>query len=417
MAPLLSRAPGLFSGYGIEIEYMIVDRASLRVLPIADRLIHEASGTWDNEVARGDLAWSNELALHLVEIKTIGPATSIAGLDAAFRGSVREANALLEQGGARLLGTGMHPFMDPRGETRLWPHGYHDIYETFDRLFDCRRHGWANLQSVHLNLPFANDEEFGRLHAAVRPVLPIIPALAASSPLVEGRLSGWADTRLETYRSNALRIPSITGAVIPEPVFTMEEYRGKILAPIYRDLASLDPEGILRDEWVNARGAIARFDRNAVEIRLIDTQETPAADLAIAAAIAGTVRLLAEERFSSAASQKAWPVEPLAAILRETIRNGEAAIITDADFLALFGIENGPLSVRDVWKFLVERIDRNDHAALSPHRTALEKILAEGTLSSRIVRALGGEASPEKIRGVYRTLADCLETGSLFSPD
>ena len=414
MAP--SRRFGLFSRYGIEIEYMIVDRVSLRVLPIADWLIRAASGTFDTEVVRGALAWSNELAAHLIEIKTSRPAKSLSGLDAAFRESIHAANAFLERKDARLLGAGMHPFMDPRVETRLWPHGNHDIYETFDRLFDCCRHGWANLQSVHLNLPFANDEEFGRLHAAIRMVLPIIPALAASSPMVEGRFSGWADMRLETYRSNSLRVPSITGAVIPEPVFTMEEYREKILDPIYRDLAPLDPHGILRDEWVNARGAIARFDRNAIEIRLIDAQETPAADLAIAAAVAGAAKLLTEERFSSLASQKALPVEPLADILLNTIRNGEEAVIADARYLAMFGIDAGSITARDIWKFLVERIDRFDHAALSPHRAALDGILTGGTLSSRIVRALRPDASPEKIRSVYRKLGDCLETGSLFSP-
>jgi len=414
MAP--SRRFGLFSRYGIEIEYMIVDRVSLRVLPIADWLIRAASGTFDTEVVRGALAWSNELAAHLIEIKTSRPEKSLSGLDAAFRESIHAANAFLERRGARLLGAGMHPFMDPRVETRLWPHGNHDIYETFDRLFDCCRHGWANLQSVHLNLPFANDEEFGRLHAAIRMVLPIIPALAASSPMVEGRFSGWADMRLETYRSNSLRVPSITGAVIPEPVFTMEEYREKILDPIYRDLAPLDPHGILRDEWVNARGAIARFDRNAIEIRLIDAQETPAADLAIAAAVAGAAKLLTEERFSSLASQKALPVEPLADILLNTIRNGEEAVIADARYLAMFGIDAGSITARDIWKFLVERIDRFDHAALSPHRAALDGILTGGTLSSRIVRALRPDASREKIRSVYRKLGDCLETGSLFSP-
>ena len=50
------------------------------------------------------------------------------------------------------------------------------MYEAYDRIFDCRGHGWANLQAVHLNLPFSGDEEFGRLHAAIRLVLPIMPA-------------------------------------------------------------------------------------------------------------------------------------------------------------------------------------------------------------------------------------------------
>ena len=141
-----------------------------------------------------------------------------------------------------------------------------------------------NLQSAHLNLPFANDEEFGRLHAAVRLVLPALPALAASSPLQDGRLTDFADTRLEIYRHNARRLPIVSGRVIPEPVFTRAEYERAARQPL-RAIAPLDPDGILQEEWLNARGAIARFDRGAIEIRVLDVQEHPAADLAIAWAV------------------------------------------------------------------------------------------------------------------------------------
>jgi len=39
------RAPlGLFEGYGVELEYMIVDATGFDVRPIADRLIERESG-------------------------------------------------------------------------------------------------------------------------------------------------------------------------------------------------------------------------------------------------------------------------------------------------------------------------------------------------------------------------------------
>ena len=77
------------------------------------------------------------------------------------------------------------------------------IYQTYDRIFGCKAHGWANLQSMHLNLPFADDAEFARLHAAIRLVLPIIPALAASSPIADGRPTGFMDIRMEAYRTHS----------------------------------------------------------------------------------------------------------------------------------------------------------------------------------------------------------------------
>ena len=50
-----------FAGYGIELEYMIVDRDSLSVLPIADELLHSMAGTRVSEFVDGELALSNEL--------------------------------------------------------------------------------------------------------------------------------------------------------------------------------------------------------------------------------------------------------------------------------------------------------------------------------------------------------------------
>src|SRR5690606_32858155 len=136
-----------------------------------------------------------------------------------------------------------------------------EYYEAFDRIFDCRGHGWANLQSVHLNLPFDGDDEFGRLHAAVRLILPILPAIAASSPIMDARITGTLDNRLSVYRANARTLPIVSGRIIPGPVHTRADYEREVLDAIYRDLAPHDPDGTLRHEWVNARGAIARFTR------------------------------------------------------------------------------------------------------------------------------------------------------------
>jgi gamma-glutamyl:cysteine ligase YbdK (ATP-grasp superfamily) len=211
---------GLFEGFGVELEYMIVDRRTLDVRPVADELVPAAAGAPEPEIERGELAWSNELALHLIEFKTNGPTFRLRGLAQRFQESVAEANGLLAALDAMLMPGAMHPWMDPERELMLWPHEYGPVYEGYDRIFGCRGHGWANVQSTHLNLPFANDEEFGRLHGAIRLVLPILPALAASSPIVGGHATGLLDNRLRFYRHHAARIPSVTGQVVPEAVFS-----------------------------------------------------------------------------------------------------------------------------------------------------------------------------------------------------
>ena len=60
-----------FSDYGIELEYMIVDRDTLSVLPVADQLLHSLSGQWISEVKSDKLAWSNEIALTLFPYTTL----------------------------------------------------------------------------------------------------------------------------------------------------------------------------------------------------------------------------------------------------------------------------------------------------------------------------------------------------------
>ncbi|MCA9056915.1 MAG: hypothetical protein KDA85_00390, partial [Planctomycetaceae bacterium] len=308
---------GLFDAYGVELEYMIVDSARLNVMPVADRLLESACGTLQSDFENGPITWSNELVLHVIELKTSRPATDLTVLANQFQHDVRLINDHLRRlsPAGQLLPSAMHPWMDPFSEMRLWPHDCSPVYEAFDRIFDCRGHGWANLQSVHLNLPFRGDEEFGRLHAAVRLVLPLLPGIAASSPIRDGRLNGLMDNRLDVYRSNAAKIPEVAGRVIPEPVYTEDQYRSEILEKLYTAIAPHDPEGILQDEFLNARGAIARFDRGSIEIRVTDIQECPAADLGVVQATVAVLKALVEERWSRWDDQAAMPTERLATLL------------------------------------------------------------------------------------------------------
>jgi len=404
---------GLFEGYGVELEYGIVDRETLAVRPIADRLLASVAGSTVSDVELGTLAWSNELTLHVIEFKTNGPAGSLDGLADAFQADVRRANALLAAMNACLLPTGMHPWMDPTRETRLWPHEQNVVYEAFDRIFSCRGHGWANLQCTHLNLPFAGDREFGRLHAAVRLVLPILPALAASSPILESRVTGVLDNRLEVYAGNCARIPSITGRVIPERVFTRRDYEDGLLGRLYRDIAPHDPEGVLQHEWLNARGAIARFERSALEIRVLDIQECPAADLAVLEVIVRVLQALAGERWQSLEAQQRFEVEPLAEIFLTAVRDAEAAVIADPDYLAAFGLRDGAATAGELWIHLAEVC----FAPGEPVPEALDVILREGPLARRILRATGPSPDRATLERTYRGLTACLAEGRMFRPD
>ncbi len=413
----MERTLSLFEAVGIEIESMIVDAQTLDVRSIADEVLRECAGAdeWTEDFDDGKIAWSNELVTHVIELKTNGPAPSFHDMAGDFRSSAARLATALDAHGARLMPTGMHPWMEPARETRLWPHETGPIYRAYDRLFDCRRHGFANLQSVHVNLPFSGEDEFARLMAAVRIVLPLIPALAASTPIVEGRATGKLDSRLDVYRTNSQRTPSMTGSVIPEPIYTFDAYRERVLMPIDRELEALGADPVLRggQEWTNARGAIARFDRMAVEIRLIDAQECARADIAIAAAVTALVRDLVEERGTKHDAQRAVPTDELRMLLERTIDRGPATTLDDPAYAALFGSRAAKATtVGELLKRVVERSMRDTPELEQP----LALILDEGTLAERIVAATGPDPTRETLRAVYATLCDSLASGESFRP-
>lgn len=406
----------LWQGYGIELEYMIVDRKSLAVRPIADELLKSVTGDYTADYEHGPAAWSNELVLHVVELKTNGPAPELETLPEMFQAEVAEVNTRLEAHDACLLPGGMHPFFDPMTETKIWPHEYNAVYETYNRIFDCRGHGWSNLQSTHINLPFANDEEFGRLHAAVRYLLPILPGLAASSPVADGKLAPALDYRLVQYAQNSARIPSATGKVIPENWYTKDEYYREILHKIWADTAPHDPEGNLEGEYANARGAIARFDRMAVEIRVLDIQECPEADIAIAAVIKSALQALAEERWLTLEQLQAVGVDPLSELFKRVCVTGETTVIHDRDYLRGLGVEAESATVGEVWDSLIDSTMPAGSKARKRWRGTLAHIRGKGTLATRIRRAAGTDPTRERLQAIYFELARCLREGELFDP-
>ena len=400
----------LFEALGVELEYMIVDRGSMAARPVADRLLVE-DGAVVSEVEKGEVSWSNELVSHVLELKTTDPAPSLAALEETFARHVREANAALAPLGAVLLGSGAHPFFDPHTETVIWPNEYNEVYRTYDRIFGCRGHGWSNLQSVHLNLPFDGDEEFGRLHAAVRLVLPIIPALAASTPYMDGEQVGPLDGRLHVYRHNQDRIPALVGSVVPEAVFTEQEYEDRIFRPIMAALEPHDPDRVLKKYFANSRGAIARFDRGSIEIRVIDVQECPAADLGILSLIVAVLRELVDERWSAWSDQRQWEERRLAKVFDGCVARAERHEITDEEYLRLFGLDGAAATAGELWRHLM---GATRDAIPAAHAAAADHILDHGTLARRLVTTLGARPAMDDLRQVYAQLADCLQENRLF---
>lgn len=409
----------LFQGYGVELEYMIVDRETLSTKPIADELLKHELGHYGSDFVsknssgeNGIVTWSNELVLHVIELKSTKPEFDFDSLEKAFVENIKRINTILSQWNAMLMPTAAHPWVSPLHDAKLWPHDNNEVYEIYNRIFDCRGHGWANLQSTHLNLPFYDEVEFSRLHAAIRLVLPILPALCGSSPIIDGKFTGLLDTRLKYYKENQKKIPSITGEVIPETVFSEHAYQQTIYEKIKADIRRYDPDEILDPVWVNSRGAISRFDRGSIEIRLMDVQECPAADLAVLSLVIETIKSLVAENFISHEEQKQWPPEPLAAILEEGVEKAEHAVINNRQYLAVFGMKEKPSTAGELWQHIHQQLRNNGD--LLKREAALNTILNKGSLSTRIINALSGDFSLQSLTRVYQELSICLTENRMF---
>lgn len=400
----------LFEVFGVELEYMLVKSANLKINPIVDKLLTAKNGSLTSDLENGKIAWSNELVAHVLELKTNGPTANLEDLDVLFSENISEINQLLAPFDSELLPTAAHPLMHPETEMQLWKHDYNQIYSLYNRIFDCRGHGWSNVQSTHINLPFFDDQEFEKLHAAIRLLLPIIPGLCASSPIFEGKFTGFKDARMEVYKTNQKEIPEMTGKVIPEQVFNKADYFEKIFSPINKAIKPFDSENLLDFHFLNSRGAIARFDRNAIEIRVLDIQECPKADVAIVIFIVEVLKYLVSEELVSLEDQKKWHEDDLFEIFNSVIKDAEKTKISNLAFLDIFDIYE-EVSVNQIWEKLFSVVKNN---ISEKHQENISFILKNGSLSTRILDSLKGDFSEENIEKTYRKLSKCLSENQFF---
>ncbi len=400
----------LFDAYGIELEYMIVDEKSLKALPITDQVFKDVAGHLVSDIDDGRLEWSNELVMHVVELKVAKPVHDLKNMSDEFARGVQRLNSYLKKYSAKLMPTAMHPFMIPDKETQLWPHDNNEVYSAYNRIFDCKGHGWSNVQSTHINLPFADDSEFAKLHAAIRIILPLVPALAASSPIHDGQVREHLDSRLEFYKSNQIKVPSIAGDIIPESVKSIQDYKEKILAKIYKEIAPYDTDQILQNDWLNSRGAIARLERQSIEIRLMDIQEAPIADFAIIEFLVHLLKILCTEKLISLENQQAVPTKLLKACLDANIRDAEKSRNHISEYANIWGCQEAATS-QDLLQFLYHKTEFAKYATDPRIDQHFKLILQKGSLASRMKAFLMTHDMPE----LYQKLSQCLASNQSFA--
>ena len=375
----MSKKFSLFSVYGIEAEYMVVDQSSLKVQAIADKVLFELNdGEYTNEVELGPISWSNELVNHVLEAKCTVPVESLTGLDDLFYQSILKINKILEKHNCVLMPSSMHPWFKPLEETVLWPHDQREIYNLYNEIFDCRGHGWSNLQSVHINLPYKDEAEFKRLHTSIRAVLPLIPIFAASSPFFDNKQGEYADNRHAFNEKNQASIPSIIGNIIPENVENTAEYK-KLFKGIYQDISGFENAKTLQNPWLNSRAAIPKFDVGAIEIRLMDIQECPYMDNCLIHFFVQMIKDIAEsEKLFSIANKLS---DSQLRLIYDEAKKLEPTF-ADSMYFELFELKSSTNSKDFISSLLINYLER----VPLQYRKGLKIIGEEGNLSKRLIK-------------------------------
>jgi gamma-glutamyl:cysteine ligase YbdK (ATP-grasp superfamily) len=275
---------------GPEHEFSLVNE-ELKALPIVDKIIKDFHGRIVNFVEQPHFTFGKELQLHVMEIKPNMPFKSPEKFEETMHEAVLAiADFVKRKYGAYLLGTGMHPLLTLE-ETKVWPHRHKQIYQAYSKVFNLKQHGWLNIQSFQLNIPYFNEKQAILMHNILAEICAYLPAISASSPIYEGKFGAYVDNRLHFYMTNQKEVNSVTGDVIPEYISSFSQYRKEIIEKYSMELANKGVDKcLLHKDWVNSRGAIFRFDRRAIEIRIMDEQECVKLDVALSCFLRALLR-------------------------------------------------------------------------------------------------------------------------------
>ncbi len=374
----------------------------LNPLPITDKIIKDYCGKTINFVELEGFTFGKELQLHVMELKANRPFESPQQFEETMQKGVTALTNILEKHHAKPLGTGMHPLLN-LNEARIWPHRHRKIYEDYAKIFNMKQHGWLNIQSFHLNLPFSDEDSGVQLHNQLTNLCPYLPAISASSPIYEGRKGIYVDNRLWFYKTNQADIPSVSGDVVPEYTASFNRYKEDVINNYSSDLATAGAgKSILYKEWVNSRGVIFRFDRKALEVRVMDEQECIRSDVALSCFIRATLRGMLNEQTEL--------------LSRDILVSDFNSIVLDG--LRALVLHPAGKTARDVCQSFFKMASNNATNEEKPYLWLIKKRIEQGNLSQiiqeKVVRRAQKTQYEEAVRDVYSTLISCLTDNHPF---
>ncbi len=391
----------LFTELKIDVEYMTADRDTLDAIPAADRLLETASGKKDliyYPYGKDEgISWSTVSAGYAVKFKIENKNMTFRDAETVIYKEIKRAGLILEEINAVLLPTAVHPWL--KMNNNIIKHVGDNIAKDqktvsgFDESNDsCLR----NFHLMHLYLPFKNDREFFRLHTAVRLILPLIPALSSSSPIIGNAESGKLDNRLEVYKNSCLY--SVEDPIIPEPYSGSEKNKIK--------LALNNNDNVKICSSNNMCGISADFDKGIIDLGMFEIQESLHADISIARFITLILEFLVNCGCGAERQAEADTAE-LSDLMNSVLSRGMFAVVENKEYLEMLGIKKqDKMSLWGIWMHFSKTV--KDYAGVKI--PSVENILKTGSLSERIIKSIENSS----IHDTYKKLYECLKENKMM---
>jgi carboxylate-amine ligase len=243
---------------GVEEEFSILDPETLELVPRFEEL-HEAAASDPllQEHITGELISS--------EIEIIsGVGTDLHDALARQRDRRRRLFELAAARGAALGATGTHPWADYREQAIIDTEHYRRVEEGLKYV------AWRNNTfSMHVHLGVRDIDRAVRICDRLRPVLPLLLAISANSPFLDGRDSGLHSARTQSFTKTFPRCG------VPDAFGGWEAYRDYIEF-LVRTRSIVE----FTQVWWSVR---PHFSFGTVELRICDAQATSHESDALAA--------------------------------------------------------------------------------------------------------------------------------------
>jgi glutamate---cysteine ligase / carboxylate-amine ligase len=256
---------------GLEEEFAILDPQTLDMVPRFDEL-KDAAATEDPAL---HAQITGELIASEIEIVS-GRGTDLHDAIARQRDLRRRLFALAHAHGAALGSTATHPWADYRLQPNIDTEHYRRVVDGLGYV--ARRN---NTFSLHVHVGVRGADRAVRTADRLRPVLPVLLAVSANSPFVDGRDAGLHSARTQTFTRQFPRCG------VPDAYGSWAAYAD------YIDLLVSTCSIVEYTQvWWSVR---PHFSYGTVEVRICDAQSSAAESEALAALVVACVAQAARD--------------------------------------------------------------------------------------------------------------------------